>query len=220
MTMATLTPLATSCTGADSNVSVDRSPVAGANVIPRRCALARLVLHLQLTISILSLGSFMTSFSGCVLPVGPRFEDPPAVEDVPPIIKSTMPPQGSTVTAVNNAQTFSVTFTDINARTDLYVRWVGEYPSYNPSSHPLHDDQTVTAPVNGQPVDTTSPITVTCFDALARTGSHTITVFISDSPFWNPSEPMAPTDLEQLLTKNKAKTLLAQANWVLNLNCQ
>ena len=101
-----------------------------ANVIPRRCTLARVVLSFQLTISILSLGLFMTSFSGCVLPVGPRFEDPPATENVPPFIRSTMPLQGSVVTAVNRTQMFSVTFRDLNADA-LHVRWLGEYPPFS-----------------------------------------------------------------------------------------
>jgi len=133
-----------------------------ANVIPRRCTLARLMLSFRLSISILSLGLIMTSFSGCVLPIGPRFEDPPTTENLPPFIKSTTPPQGSIVTAVNRTQMFSVTFTDANADA-LHVRWLGEYPPFSvANTHTLQSDKDIAAPVNGQPVDNSQPINVSC----------------------------------------------------------
>jgi hypothetical protein len=163
----------------------------------------------------------MTSFSGCVLPVGPRFEDPPATENVPPFIKSTMPLQGSIVTAVNRTQMFSVTFTDLNADA-LHVRWLGEYPPFSvANTHTLQSDKDIAAPVNHQPVDNLQPINVSCtLTPLALTSQHEITVLISDQPFWNPAEdPDAPTDPEQLLTQNKTGSVMAQASWVLNLPC-
>jgi hypothetical protein len=186
-----------------------------ANVILRRCTLARLVLSSRLTISILSLGLFMTSSSGCVLPVGPRFEDPPATENIPPYIKSTTPPAGQIVTAVNRTQMFSVSYLDLNA-DHLYVRWLGDG-----NTHRLQDDRDVPAPLNGQTSDyPDQPITVDCaLSSLALTNQHTITVLISDQPFWNPSDPDAPTDANVLLTHNKANSVMAQANWVLNLPC-
>ncbi len=161
----------------------------------------------------------MTLCAGCVLPVGPRFEDPAPVENVPPFIKSTMPVQGSTVTGTSSAQ-FSVTFTDLNADA-LHVRWVGEYPPYTSSSHVLQSDQDYPVPLNRQPVDTLNMITVSCvLNPLALTNQHAIAVFISDQPFWtDPSDPDAPTDPEQFLTQNTAKSVTAEANWLLNLPC-
>ena len=208
------------CTAADSNVSVAGSPMGAPNAIPRRCTLARAVLIFRLSTSILSLGIFMTSFSGCVLPVGPRFEDPPAAENVPPYIKSTMPLQGSILTALNRAQMFSVTFTDLNADA-LHVRWLGEYPPYSlANTHPLQSDKDIAAPVNGQPVDNLQSINVSCaLNSLALTNQHAITVLISDQPFWTATDVDAPTDSEQLLTQNKPNSVMAQANWVLNLPC-
>ncbi len=207
------------CTGADSNVSVAGPPMGSPNVISRHCTVARLVLHLHLTISILSLGLFMTSLSGCALPVGPRFEDPPAVENVPPFIKSSMPLQGSTVAAINNAQIFSITFTDLNADA-LHVRWVVEYPPYKTGgvSH-LLVDKDFARPVNGQAVDTGDMQSVACFNGLALTDSHAITVFVSDQPLWTPATPGAPTDPGMVLTQNIAGSVMAQANWTLNLPC-
>src|ERR1700710_104733 len=47
----------------------------------RHCSVARLVLSLPSINLILIIGSiFMTSLVGCVLPVRPQFEDPPADE--------------------------------------------------------------------------------------------------------------------------------------------
>jgi len=184
-----------------------------ANVIPRRCTLARLVLSSRLSISILSLGLFMTSFSGCFLPVGPRFEDPPATENLPPFIKSPTPPPGQ-ITAVNRTQMFTVLYTDPNA-DPLYIRWLGDA-----NTHLLQDDRYVPAPLNDQTDYPEQPITVDCaLSSLALTNQHTITVLISDQPFWNPADPKAPTDPNLFLTHNKANSVMAQANWVLNLPC-
>jgi len=207
------------CTGADSNVSVAGSPMGGPNVIPHRCTLARVVLSFQLTISILSLGFSMTSFSGCVLPVGPRFEDPPPQENVPPFITSSDPPQGEDVPAVNRTATFSVGFTDLNADT-VYVRWVTEYPPFSASSHLLQDLPPV-ASVNGQPTEATKSQDVNCFNAALalNTTSHKVTVFVSDQPFWNLTEKDVPTDPQQFLTHNKANSVMAQAIWTLDLTC-
>lgn len=205
------------CSGADSNVSVAGFPMGAANVIPRRCTLARVVLSFQLTISILSLGFFMTSLSGCVLPVGPRFEDPPTTENVPPFINSTDPPQGMIVPAVNKAGTFRVTFTDLNAGDALIARWVVEYPPFTSASHLLQD---VPAPIPAPPELSQSQVVGCALNALAlNTNLHNITVFISDQPFWNQGDPDAPTELSDLLTQNKAKSAMAQANWILNVQC-
>jgi hypothetical protein len=205
------------CTGADSNVSVAGSPMGAANVIPRRCSLARAVLIFRLTISILSLGFLMTSFSGCVLPVGPRFEDPPATENVPPYITSTNPLQGQILAVVGKQQVLGVTFTDLNA-DGLYLRWLTEYPPFSTNTHLLQDD-TVGAPANHQPTATSKMVEVSCFNALALTNQHTITVLISDQPFWDLTDPDAPTEPSALLTQNKANSVMAQASWVLNLPC-
>ena len=189
------------------------------NVIPRRCTLARLVLSSHLTISILRLGLFMTSFSACVLPVGPRFEDPPATENVPPFIRSTMPLQGSAVTAVNGAAPLSVTFTDLNPSDQLHVRWVVEYPPFKSGLSHLLQDADIAAPVNGQVVDHTDMKTVGCLNGLALADQHAITVFISDQQLWNAGDEGAPSDPELVLTQNRAKSVMAQANWTLSLPC-
>jgi hypothetical protein len=179
------------------------------------------MLNFHLTISILSLGFVMTSSSGCVLPVGPRFEDPPATENVPPFIKSTTPLQGSSVNAVNGAGTFSVLFTDLNASDSLHVRWVVEYPPFKSgSSHLLQADRLITPPVNGQVVYYTDMRMVSCFSGLALSDTHNITVFISDQPLWNAGDPDLPSDPGTVLSQNTATSVMAQANWTLNLSCQ
>jgi hypothetical protein len=190
-----------------------------ANVIPRRCTLARLVLSSRLTISILSLGLFMTSFSGCVLPVGPRFDDPPAIDNFPPFFRSTMPPQGSTVTAVSATSTFNATVSDPNVADTLYARWLGEYPTYSPSSF-IIKDQPPFSSASGQLWDANPILTTSCVDPyVPGQPRHTITLLVSDRPFWDPGAEKAPTDRETLLTTNPEGTQIAQATWVLNLQC-
>jgi hypothetical protein len=205
------------CSGADSNVLVAGLPMGTPNVIPRRCTLARVVLSFQLTFSILSLGFLMTSFSGCVLPVGPRFEDPPTTENVPPFINSTDPPQGMVVPAVNKSANFRVTFTDLNDGDALVARWVAEYPPFTSASHLLQD---VPAPIPAPPGLSEMQSVGCALNALAlNTNLHSITVFISDQPFWIQGDPDAPTDPFKLLTQNKANSVMAQANWVLSVQC-
>jgi hypothetical protein len=189
-----------------------------ANVIPRRCTLARLVLSSRLTISILSLGLLMTSFSGCVLPVGPRFEDPPAIDNLPPFFRSTTPLQGSTVTAAGATYTFNATVSDPNVADTLYARWLGEYPTYSPSSFKLKDQ--VFSSTSGQPWDATPSLTTSCVDPyVPGQPRHTITLLVSDRAFWDPGVDNAPTDRETLLTSNPETAQTAQASWVLILTC-
>jgi hypothetical protein len=110
---------------------------------------------------------------------------------------------------------FSVSYTDPNADL-LHVRWLGDA-----NTHLLQDDKDVPPPVNGQTGDyPDQPITVSCgLSSLALTNQHTITVLISDQPFWDPADPDAPTDPNAFLTHNKVNSVMAQANWVLNLPC-
>ncbi len=197
-----------------------------ANVIPRRCALARAVLSFQLTISILSLGLFMTSFSGCVLPVGPRFEDPPATENYVPVIISSMPLAGSTVTAVGATHSPSQPPSRIPTWATPFTRagWVVEYPPFKSgSSHLLQaEDSPPASSASGQPWDANPSITTSCVDPYPiGQPRHTITLFISDRPYWEPGADHAPTDRETLLTTNIEGTgsRIAQANWTLNLLC-
>jgi hypothetical protein len=132
-----------------------------------------------------------------------------------------MPVQGSAVAAVNGGITFSVTFTDLNADL-LHERWIVEYPMYKPGiSHLLQSDREWARPANGQPVDITdNMVNVSCLNGLALTDQHDVTVFISDQPFWNAADPDAPTDSPELmLTQNSANSVMAQANWHLNLPC-
>ena len=164
------------CTAADSNVSVAGSPMGAPNAIPRRCTLARAVLIFRLSTSILQPRHIYDFVFRLRSPRRAGFEDPPAAENVPPYIKSTMPLQGSILTALNRAQMFSVTFTDLNADA-LHVRWLGEYPPYSlANTHPLQSDKDIAAPVDGQPVDNLQSINVSCaLNSLALTNQYRIT---------------------------------------------
>src|SRR4051812_5161685 len=62
---------------------------------------------------------------GCILPVSPRFEDPPAPGNYPPEIDTTAPAQG-TIWTVQPGEVahFSVTVSDPNNDDNLFVRWI------------------------------------------------------------------------------------------------
>ncbi len=146
------------------------------------------------------------------------------MENFAPVIEGAQPAQGSVVTAVGSgtgliSQTFTIMFFDPNPGDDLYVRLIGEYPPYSATSHALQDDIKVPHSVNGETLHSSIPLTVTCFAALARTAQHAITILVSDRPFWDPSDPSAPTNLESVLVQNTPNTLVAQANWLLNMPC-
>jgi len=159
----------------------------------------------------------MTSLSGCVLPVGPRFEDPPTTENTPPFINSVDPPLGIVPAATNKVGTFRVTYSDLNTGDALIARWLAEYPPFTMASHLLGD---VPAPIPAQ-LEMPSVQSVSCQqNALAlNTTFHNITVLISDQPFWDLADKDAPTDPVKLLTQNKANSVMAQATWVLNVQC-
>jgi hypothetical protein len=159
----------------------------------------------------------MTSFSGCVVPVGPRFEDPPAIENFPPTVVSSLPQQGMTVTVVNPTQSIDVSATDPNIGDSLYQRWLAEYPPYNPNSTFILKDAPFLTRAPGQ---YSASLTTSCQDPYPRGAlPHTITLLVSDRKFWDPGDPLAPTNRLDLLTTNVEGTQMAEASWVLNLTC-
>ena len=98
----------------------------------------------------------MTSLSACVIPVGPRFEDPPGQENFAPEIENADPLQGGVVTVPSNtAKKITITVTDPNAFDDLYIRWIAEYPPYtiNSTYGWLYDATTGNITANTSPGD-------------------------------------------------------------------
>jgi hypothetical protein len=75
---------------------------------------------------VLSLAGVLASLlatGGCVLPIGPEFEEE---GNLPPFVVSVLPPEGSQVTA--SRQPFEVTVEDPNRIDILYAKWLIDYP--------------------------------------------------------------------------------------------
>jgi len=152
---------------------------------------------------------------GCVIPIGPQFQDPPAGENHQPQILTSTPPPGAVVTASpNTGQLFSVTITDANVGDTLFVRWLANYPDYKlgatfklegPRDHypPSADGQRWSAEVAN---------TIDCLD-VAGDGmtQHHINFAVADRAFLD-GDYTQPLQLP-------AGAKMAQYNWTLNLSC-
>jgi hypothetical protein len=177
--------------------------------------LAYSVLRFAAVFLTLGLGLNMT-FSGCVLPLSPQFEDPPAERNYAPEILSTSPVQGGFVLP----QTLSATVTDPNVGDHLFVRWIAEYPPYNDIKTRLMRDDFEAVPPN----DNTAPFAmpsvadVGCGNLAVQTMVHPVTMLVADRKF--PTLIDFPNlTREQLLTKASDLALKAEAHWVLNVDC-
>lgn len=162
----------------------------------------------------LTLGLSMLSLSGCVLPLSPDFQDPPAPQNYAPQIISAEPLQGS----IGTSTTFMITVKDQDLSSDIWIRWIGEYPPYSVSSRPLTDqDVMFSHSINGQPLVDSTSVTVNCFE-LAPLMQHPIMALVSDRAFLPRDTP--DVSLETLLTgASSSDAQMAEAHWVLNLDC-
>ena len=71
--------------------------------------------------------SILTFAHGCVVPLAPDFEDPPALPNYPPYFLNSEPGAQLAVTA---PKVFTVTVVDPNPQDVLYARWVSDYPPF------------------------------------------------------------------------------------------
>ena len=118
----------------------------------------------------------------------------------------------------------TVTVTDPNVTDDIFIRWIAEYPPYNPMiTHLLGQDSQVSHSLNGtQVTEMRSFSPVTCFNLTRGTGAiaHPITALVSDRMFQDPSAATS-ANAEQVLTRSADQhALYAEAHWVLNVECQ
>jgi hypothetical protein len=148
--------------------------------------------------------------AGCVVPVGPQFQDPLAAPNYAPRITYTNPPEG----AWPSGRTFQITVTDSNVGDTLFVRWIAEYPDYQDGTRTLQND---TLPPPADPTQTprqAMPMTFECDqDNPAANGliAHQILVVVADQPFAN-IDSRRPDLVEE-------PGLTDRASWTLNYTC-
>jgi hypothetical protein len=148
--------------------------------------------------------------SGCVLPIGPEFQDPPATQNYAPLILAAEPPLGARVTGPS----FRVTVQDPNVGDDLYVRFVADFPPVGENMKFLKDVKVEHNP-DGTLLSKDVPLEVKC-SGVVPLPSHQITVIVADRKFSqderSPTQPANPLSLP-----DEARRVIG--TWTLNLEC-
>jgi len=163
----------------------------------------------------LATGLIMTSF-GCVLPLAPSFDDPPAERNYAPEVTSSGPPQGIVTGSVAN---LSLGVTDPNVGDGLKVRWIAEYPPYNRDrTRLLKPDDAFPVTLDGRVVQGIARADGLNCLSVAQGTLHPVTAMVADRDFLNAVDhPELST--EELLTALPNNALTAEAHWVLNMQC-
>jgi hypothetical protein len=170
---------------------------------------ARTVLRFAAVFFTLAPGLTMTSF-GCVLPLAPSFDDPPAERNYAPTLTTFAPPQGFV-----SPGALSVTVSDPNVGDDLVVRWILEYPPFSDRTHRLKDDH-FTHSADGKELQQPSEAPdLGCLSLAQGISAHPITALVADRAFL--VRPDLP--LEEQLTALPTGALTVEAHWVLNVTC-
>ena len=138
----------------------------------------------------------MASTSGCVVPIGPQFHDPPPatpLPEEPPYFapEQTVPGLGTSVPLDTNKVTyFNVEIHDDNATDSVSVRWMTNYPPFTSGSTGHRSDATLPGPAEVFHFSES----FNCGNFL-NAADHTITILVADRPFLPPDKAPA-TDKE------------------------
>jgi hypothetical protein len=155
---------------------------------------------------------------GCVVPVAPEFQDPPASQNYAPYILDSDPALGAIATATTTTDvTFNVTVSDPNVGDALTVRWILDYPPYSANTR-AQQDETLAPATDGQVHERTlPPFRPDCvLSSLAKIPSHQVMVVVSDRGFLPVENPGAPsTDLTRIPDDGHKVT----GTWTLDVDC-
>jgi hypothetical protein len=143
----------------------------------RRCGLAHFVLWLVARASWLPMLGVGALTTGCVLPIGPDFQNPPQAPNYPPSFQLFDPYQETAVSEL--PQDFYVLLQDPNPLDTLHVRWAIDYPPYVQSRSRLVVDEQTLLPTALRQV--TYPL-ASC-DIFKQGSEHQLVVIVSDRPF-------------------------------------
>ena len=140
--------------------------------------------------------AFLGSFaSGCILPVGPDFHDPPdrvPLDEVVPSFRMAKP-QLETVVGysqdITQPMPFTVDIFDLNLRDSISVRWIANYPRYTSGSTKVINTTTVPPETDG--VFRFSNL-LDC-TAFPRAADKSLAIVVSDRDF---VDDTVPTDQE------------------------
>jgi hypothetical protein len=165
--------------------------------------------------ALMPLAALMT-ISGCVLPLGPEFEGD---RNLPPFLVSVTPPQASIVSVEGRNVAFHLVVEDPNPRDTLYVRWLIDYPLYNPAVSRIVEGAPLPPVTDGTSRRTIAPFTPDClFHQIAHTGGeHRLLLAVSDRPFYPPQSNSAPPGENLDAAPEDAGVL--RMSWTFILDC-
>ena len=164
----------------------------------------------------LTLATGLTMMSlGCVLPLAPNFDDPPAERNYAPTLVDFTPAQGFV-----SPGPLTVTVSDPNVGDDLVVRWIVDYPPYNADRTRSLNDDPIPHSADGKPLLKTSPRDISCLNLAQGVSAHPVTALIADRAFLCcEKDDGANLSAEQKLTKLPPNALSVEAHWVVNAPC-
>lgn len=153
--------------------------------------------------------ALLAPLAACVIPVGPEWTDPPT--NAPPTVLSSQPPVGQIL--VEPALTVTVVLGDANTQDKLYLRWLIDYPPYQPDVYQLAHELTL-AP-EGKVARSGTSFAPNCTDDQLATGtaSHRLLLAVSDRPFVTDSQG------EGALDQLAAGGLGVEALWPFTMTC-
>ena len=133
---------------------------------------ARRLLVFGLLLSVLS-------FSGCIVPIAPEFQDPPKQPNYEPSFELVMP---FGETTVQMPAMFSVVINDPNPQDTLHVRWAADYPAYTAARSRLLVDELTIPPGATRKAELRFTSDDPCH-GMVPGSDHKLVIIVADRPF-------------------------------------
>jgi hypothetical protein len=130
-----------------------------------------------------------TALSACVLPIGPEFEDPPAVPNYEPYFQGVFPDAERTHQLLPPDK-FDIVLGDPNPTDQLTVRWIANYPPFvlNATRPILETTKPLSEPdPGGMPTVSFSSPGLTCAD-FPMAAERNLVAIVSDRGFLRPEQ--------------------------------
>lgn len=159
------------------------------------------------------LAMLCAGLGACVVPAGPDWVDPPGND--PPSIHWVSPPVGSVLNLGvdgGTQATVEIDLADKNTKDSLYLRWIIDYPPFDPSVSRLALPYTLRA--NGDVVRPRQAFSPSCTAHKIAAGfkNHRLMLAVSDRDFVNDPQP---TVLDQVENGN----FRIEAVWLFEMEC-
>ncbi len=175
-------------------------------------------MHIRPSVFVL-LCAAAAAMSGCIIPIAPEFEDEP---NLPPYIVESTPTVGEIVfkgASETTATGIEVTLADPNIHDTLYVRWLIDYPKYDPNTTRLARDLNL-APTGTVRRATLPEFPASCLLHMIARGlpDHRVLLSVSDRPFLD-GETRTIADESRLDAVPEGAHRL-RAMWLLKMECK